>query len=64
LHGLLNRVFDLGLVLISVRRSDPGLSREEYLGSRRPGAQASHRGRAAPWCPSRGGRLHPGGTIG
>ncbi len=24
LHGLLNRVRDLGLVLISVRRSDPG----------------------------------------
>jgi hypothetical protein len=24
LHGLLNRICDLGLVLISVRRSDPG----------------------------------------
>jgi len=26
LHGLLNRVFDLGLILVSVRRSGPALS--------------------------------------
>jgi len=31
LYGLLNRVCDLGLVLISVRRVDPGRSREEDI---------------------------------
>jgi hypothetical protein len=33
LHGLLNRVCDLGLVIVSVRRLDPGLTD--------PGSQAS-----------------------